>query len=147
MLEMRRVVKPGGYLILWPAFDVDRFVGQGYAVRPYSDFDLKGKFMKALVPIGRSQWFHYLQQHQTRLLRSMFSRIGGGPTRLRFNRLDANYENYWETDSDAATSVSYHELYLWHTSRGDVCVSCPSEWQLIARDTPEDPFLVVRVNK
>jgi len=152
LLEMRRIVKPGGHLILWPAFDVDRFVGQGYAVRPYSDFDWKGKLMKAMVPIGRSKTFHFLQYHQSRLLRSITSRFGGGPSRFRFKQLDANYENYWETDSDATVSFTAHELYLWHASRGDTCLSCPTEWQLILRDMPrftpdDEPYLVVRVNK
>ena len=50
---MRRVVKPGGYILLHFANDVDLYAAQGYRVRPYSDFDIWGQIKKAMIPLYR----------------------------------------------------------------------------------------------
>ena len=93
-MEMRRVVKLGGYLLLYPAFEVSRYTAQGYLTRPYSDVDWKGKLIKASSTITESKAFHYLQYHQIQLLRAIGGRLGSGPSRLRFVRLNANYDQY-----------------------------------------------------
>jgi ubiquinone/menaquinone biosynthesis C-methylase UbiE len=126
LLEMRRVLKEGGYLLLFPAPNVSRYAAQGYEVRPYRDFDWNGKLIKATAPVVESGAFRYLQFHQEHLLRQASVRLTGGPSRLHFIRLTPNYDQYWVPDSDATTSVSLQELYLWFTSRGDVCLNCPS---------------------
>lgn len=147
LLEMRRVVKPGGYILLNVANDVDRYAAQGHRVRPYGDFDLFGRLKKATIPFADSLIFQNLQARQVRLLRSLGSRIGAGPSRLHFIKLDANYEDYWVADSDACTSVSYHEVFRWFTSRGDDCVNCPSEWNLIFNYDYYNTNMIIRVVK
>jgi SAM-dependent methyltransferase len=141
--EMRRVLKPGGVMFLMPAFDVMRYQAQGYGVRNYSDFNWIGKLIKASVPVAQSKFVHYLHYHQVRLIRSTGVRMTGGPSRLRFVRLRPNYDQYWQADSDAAISVSAHELYLWFKTRGDECLNCPSEARMTLRD-PDLPYLVIR---
>ena len=147
LLEIRRVVKPGGYILLDVANDVDRYAAQGYRVRPYSDFDLWGKIKKASIPIADSNAINNLYTHQIRLLRSLGSRLGNGPSRLRFTKIEANYDQYWIGDSDACTAVSYHELFRWFTSRGDRCENCPGEWDLIFDITRHDNAMIIRVDK
>jgi SAM-dependent methyltransferase len=147
LLEMRRVVKPGGYILLHFANDVDRYAAQGYRVRPYSDFDIWGRIKKATIPIADSAAFLNLYVRQVRLLRSLGTRIAGEPSRLRFIRLDANYDEYWIGDSDACISLSYHEALLWFTSRGDHCDNCPSEWNLVFNVPYHEPEMFIRVNK
>ena len=147
LLEMRRVVKPGGYILLHFANDVDRYTAQGYRVRPYSDFDIWGRIKKATIPINDSNAFLNLYARQVRLLRSLGSRLGGGPSRLHFIELDANYDEYWTGDSDACISLSYHEVRLWFTSRGDQCEHCSTEWDLIFNIPTIEPYLFIRVNK
>jgi len=147
LLEMRRVVKPGGHILLLVANDVDRYAAQGYRVRPYSDFNFWGKLKKATTLIADSTAFYNLQFRQVRLLRSLGARLGGGPSRLRFIKLDANYEQYWVNDSDACISVSYHEVLLWFTSRGDQCLNCSSEWSLAFGDESYNPIMFIRVAK
>ena len=147
LLEMRRVVKPGGYILLRVAYDVDRYAAQGHRVRPYNDFDIWGKIKKATIPIAYSTAFYNLQTRQVRLLRSLGSRLGGGPSRLHFTKLDANYEQYWINDSDACISVSYHEILRWFTSRGDQCLNCPGEWNLAFGGEPVDLNMFIRVVK
>ncbi len=146
LLEMRRVVRDGGYLFLLPACDVERYAAQGYAVRPYQDFDWKGKLWKASIPTARSNGFHFLQYHQVRLLRSLGARLGSGPSRLHFIRLTPNYDQYWVADSDATTSLTHHEVYLWFTTRGDTCRNCPTERDLVLND-PQIAYLVIQVHK
>ncbi|HME62308.1 MAG TPA: class I SAM-dependent methyltransferase [Candidatus Binatia bacterium] len=147
LLEMRRVVKSGGYILLDVANDVDRYAAQGYRVRPYSEFDIWGKIKKATIPIADSNAIINLYTHQIRLLRSLGSRFGNGPSRLHFTKIEANYDYYWIGDSDACTAVSYHELYRWFTSRGDHCDNCPSEWDLILDITRHDNAMVIRITK
>jgi len=134
LLEMRRVVKPGGYMFLEPAFDVSEYAAQGYRVRPYRDFGLKGKLIKVTAAAAASVPFHYLQHHQVLALRYLGSRIGRGPSRLHFTRLTPNYDQYWEADSDGAISLSAYELYRWFITRGDKCLNCPSETQMVLHD-------------
>ena len=134
LLEMRRVVKPGGYMFLCPAFDVSRYAGQGYSVRPYRDFDWKGKLIKATIPLSKARPWHYLQFHQVRALRFLGAHLSPGPSRLHFISLTPNYDQYWVADSDAAISLSAYELYLWFTTRGDRCIDCPSEMRMVLRN-------------
>jgi SAM-dependent methyltransferase len=141
--EMRRVTKPGGYIFLYPALDVSRFTADGLHVRPYAELDWKGKFSKSLIPIAESKAFHLLSFHQVRMLRSLGTWLGGGPSSFHFIRLEPNYEKYWEGDSDATTSLSNHELYLWFKTRGDQCLNCPSEARLTFRDHPTS-FLIIQ---
>lgn len=147
LLEMRRVVKPGGYILLHFATDVDPYAAQGHRVRPYSDLDLWGRIKKATIPIYDSSAFLNLHVRQVRLLRSLGAWLGGAPSRLHFRKLDANYDNYWVGDSDAPVSLSYHEARLWFTSRGDSCEHCSSEWDLIFTIPNIEPYMFVRVNK
>src|SRR5262245_20198817 len=147
LLEMRRVVKPGGYILLHFANDVDRYAAQGYRERPYSDFDLWGQIIKATIPITDSNAFLNLYVRQVRLLRSLGSRLGGGPSRLHFIKLNANYDWYWTADSDACISLSYHEARLWFTSRSDACEHCSTEWDLVFNVPVIEPYMFIRVNK
>jgi SAM-dependent methyltransferase len=147
LLEMRRVVKPGGYILLHFANDVDFYAAQGYRERPYSDFDTWGRMIKATIPLTDSNAFLNLYARQVRLLRSLGSRLGGGPSRLHFIKLNANYDQYWTADSDAPISLSYHELRLWFTSRGDDCEHCSNEWDLIFKIPMIEPYMFIRVNK
>ena len=144
---MRRVVKPGGYILLNVANDVDRYAAQGYRVRPYGDFDFWGKIKKATILIADSDAFYNLYVRQIRLLRFLGSRLGRGPSRLHFIKLDANYEQYWINDSDACVSVSYDEVLRWFTSRGDQWMNCPNEWSLVYGDTEYNPNMFIRVVK
>ena len=144
--EMRRVVKPGGYLFLMPACSVSRYAAGGYRVRPYADFGWKGKLIKASGQLVESLPFRALYSPQIKMIRSFGARWGSGPSRLRFVRLAPNYDQYWESDSDAVASITKHELYLWFTTRGDHCLNCPAETKLIVRGDPT-PYLIVQVAK
>jgi hypothetical protein len=67
-----------------------------------------------------------------------------GPTRLRYRRRQANYEEFWQPDSDASTAIDRHEVMLWFRSRGDRCLNCAgAAGSVIMRGEP----LVIRIHK
>ena len=142
LAEIRRVVKPGGLLYLLPAWDCKPWAAQGYEVRPYSDFGLPGKLIKASIPVRKSEAFWLFTAVPNRVLRAAFA--GSGPTRLHYRRLEPNYAEYWQHDSDAVNDLDEIEVAMWFESRGDQCLSClPGWWRHLQRGTA----IVIRVNK
>lgn len=139
--EMRRVVKPGGYLVLAPAWDCNQAAAHGYGVRPFSDFNFAGQVGKAYAMVRRIGFFEMMHRVPTRIIRGLQV---SGPTQLRFTRLEPNFKEYWEPDADAFVSLDKYEMSLWFTSRGDECVGCESG--LARLDMPNTP-LVIRVRK
>ena len=142
--EIRRVLKPAGLVLMHPAWLVSDLNADGYPVRPYSDFGIGGKLIKATVPLQRAAAFRALYMLPTRALRLADWKMHGGPTALHYRALTPNYQNYWMPDSDAVNSIDMFEVYLWFRSRGDECVDCPPESELM--HTAYTP-LVFRVNK
>jgi SAM-dependent methyltransferase len=142
LAEIRRVVKPGGYLYLLPAWDVKPWAGQGYEARPYSDFGIGGKLIKASIPIRHSDAFWLLTAVPNRVLRAAFS--GSGPTRLHYRRLEPNFAEYWQADSDAVNDLDEAEVAMWFESRGDTCLNCLRGTR---RYFQRSPALVIRLRK
>ena len=122
LVEMRRVVKDGGYLYLAPAWDCRTWAAQGYPVRPYSDFGFAGKLNKASIPLRL--YFGNLAKAPVRMIRRAEWKSSGGPTSLHYRRLTPNYDHYWMPDSDAVNSLDRYEIALWFLSRGDECLNC-----------------------
>jgi SAM-dependent methyltransferase len=138
--EARRVTRDGGVLFLLPAWNCTSWAAEGYEVRPYSDFGLGGKIIKASIPLRSSTPFILTTLLPNRLIRDLLGHFG--PTRLRYRRLSPNYEKYWVADSDAVNSIDVHEAMLWFRSRGDECLNCGSTSILL----PPMP-LVIQVHK
>jgi SAM-dependent methyltransferase len=144
LLEWRRVTRDGGLILLYPAWSATAWPQAGYRVRPYSDFGLVGKLMKASTPIRFSTPFLAAAKVPGRFVRSVASYLGG-PTRLHYTRLSPNYKEYWEADSDAVNSLDRHEVMLWFRSRGDECLNCEGvSGSILMRS---DPWLIIRVHK
>jgi ubiquinone/menaquinone biosynthesis C-methylase UbiE len=120
--EARRVTRDKGVLFLLPMWNCVSWAAEGYAVRPYSDFPLTGKVIKASIPLRSSLPFKVVTLMPNRIVRNIVARFG--PTRLRYRRLSPNYEKYWGPDSDAVNSIDSHEAMLWFLSRGDECLNC-----------------------
>ena len=140
--EIRRVLKPGGLLYLSPAWMCSDLAANGYPVRPYSDFGLAGKLIKASVPLQDAPLFQAMYMLPIRAARMAAWKLHPGPTALHYRPLAANYREYWMPDSDAVNSLDMLEAYLWFRSRGDECLNCPSEAELMRLD---GMALVIRV--
>ena len=118
--EARRVVKNDGVIFLYAAWHSRPWAAQGYQVRPYADFDLSGKLIKASIPIREVA--DDLARWPIRVIRAFSASFG--PTTLRYHRLEPNYDVYWQADSDAVSGIDPHEAMLWFISRGDECLNC-----------------------
>jgi hypothetical protein len=68
--------------------------------------------------------------------------FAGRPIALHYRPIAANYNQYWESDSDAVNSIDVFEAYLWFKSRGDQCLNCPSQGTMFR--TADMP-LIIRV--
>jgi ubiquinone/menaquinone biosynthesis C-methylase UbiE len=142
LAEMRRVVKEGGYIFLAPAWDCEYWAADGYPVRPYSDFGLGGKLIKATIPL--QLYFWNLSKAPIRTGRYAAWKISGQPTKLRYRRLTPNYTHYWMGDSDAINTLDRHEVALWFLSRGDECLNCQGAMDGFLQDN--EP-LILRIHK
>jgi SAM-dependent methyltransferase len=150
--ELRRVMRNNGVVFLLPAWGCPSWAAEGYPVRPYSDFGLTGKIIKASIqyrnspplalPLRVASWI------PTRLIRTVrtASYLLWGPTRLHYRRLTPNYEKYWMADCDAVNSLDRHEMMLWFKSRGDECLNCSGILGSVLLRSSDDS-LIVRIHK
>ena len=145
LAEMRRVLKPNGLLLLWPAWQVSALASHGYHARPYSDFGVGGKIVKASIGLRESRGFEACYTLPVRLIRRAAYDITQRPTEFHYRQLSPNYEQYWEADSDAVNSIDIYEMYLWFKSRGDVCLNCASDGAMLRKQETPKTYLVIRV--
>lgn len=140
LAEIRRVTKDGGILYLFPAWRCSEFAADGYPVRPYSDFDFKGKVLKAAY---HAQYIPPVLQFEQTIIRTALAArsLGGHPTQLHYRPIEPNYDHYWMNDSDAINWLDRYETSLWFTSRGDECLNCGDRFTNIWDE------LVIRVHK
>jgi SAM-dependent methyltransferase len=124
--EIRRLLRPGGLLFFAPAWQCATWLADGYNVRPYTDFDLKGKIVKACIPLRSHVVFRGLRILPKRVFRHVLAMTGHRFDQLQFKRLKPNYEVFWGPDSDACNSIDPHDAYLWFVSNGFACLNYPS---------------------
>ncbi|MCL5808763.1 MAG: class I SAM-dependent methyltransferase [Deltaproteobacteria bacterium] len=125
LLEIKRLLKPGGVVLFAPAWQCRPWAADGYAVRPYSDLDLKGKLVKASIPLRDSMiWrgLFFLFKRSWRHSRFIF---GKKYTEIQYKKFTPNYEVYWTSDSDACNHIDPHDAILWFVSHGFECLSHP----------------------
>lgn len=125
MQEIRRLLKPGGFVFFAPAWQCRSWAADGYAVRPYSDFGLKGKLIKASIPIRNSVLWRSAFIFPKRAVRLARVLMGHRYRELQYKRIKANYETYWISDSDACNHIDPHDAILWFESNGFECLSHP----------------------
>jgi SAM-dependent methyltransferase len=133
LMEMRRTLKPGGVLFLYVAWNCTPWAADGFEVRPYNDFNWRGKLVKASLPVRQSVPYLLAYFFPIRAIRWAQYSMLEADTRLRFRALDPNYDTYWQPDSDAAVSLDSFETMLWFRSRGDECLNCSSNSTEIQR--------------
>ncbi|MBA7700081.1 hypothetical protein ES703_108788 [subsurface metagenome] len=125
MLEIRRVLKHNGFLLLAPAWQCRPWAAMGYSVRPYRDFDFKGKIVKLSIPLRNSVLFRSMYVFPRRLFRTIQFFFRKKPVTFKYRKLNPNYDHYWVSDSDALNSMDPYDAILWFISRGDICISYP----------------------
>jgi SAM-dependent methyltransferase len=123
LLEIRRVLKPGGLLFLQAAWQCRPWASNGYSIRPYADLNLKEKLIKASILVRNCVFFRSLCVFPRRIVRCIRLVLGGDHARFRYKKLNPNYDHFWEPDSDAVNSMDPYDAILWFMSRGDICLS------------------------
>ena len=127
--EMRRVLRPGGILLLVPAWECTPLAAGGFNVRPASDFNAFGKLVKATVPL----YPKYASATSLPIRIGRWFQYAAGGTTLHYRRLRPNYDVYWQPDSDAAVSLDRFEVYRWFLAHGDECLNCGSPIEELCR--------------
>lgn len=120
--EIVRVLKPGGVCFFAPAWHTRPWFAEGLAVRPYAGLTLTQKIRKALIPLRDAviiRWPFVLLRRTLRLAMHFVSATKPEP--LRYRRLAANYQTFWQSDSDACNSLDPFDVILWFRSRGFIC--------------------------
>ena len=142
LAEARRVLRNGGLLFLRPAWNCSSWAAGGYEVRPFSDFDLPGKMIKASLFIRAHPLFTSTYRYPIRLARLLYGSLSRTPTRLRYSLLRPNFSKYWVPDSDAVNSIDRFEVRQWFLTRGDECLNCAG-WDFWRTQEP----LILRITK
>lgn len=131
--EIARVLEPGGVAYLAPAWHCRPWAAEGYQVRPWTDFDWRGKLVKASIPLRDALLVRAARELPVRAARELrFRARPRAPLCFRYRRLTPNYETFWISDSDACCSMDPHEMLLWFLSRGWTSPSHPSAVQRLA---------------
>lgn len=124
--EMTRVLRPGGVCLFAPAWYTRPWFASGLALRDWGELTVREKLEKATIPIRDA----LLVRGTTALLKRSLALLRWSatsrPIPLVYRRLKANYETFWQSDSDACNSLDPFFLLLWFRSRGFVCHSHPS---------------------
>jgi SAM-dependent methyltransferase len=123
LLEIKRLLKPSGIVLFKPAWQCRPWAAQGYGVRPYRDFNWKGKLIKASIPIRNSILWRSLFILPKRMVRHVLFLLGYKFIKIRYRKLKANYDIFWESDSDACNWIDPHDAILWFLSHNFECLS------------------------
>lgn len=126
LTEISRMLKPGGVVFFAPAWQCRTWAADGYAVRPYSDFGLRGKLIKASIPVRDGVLWRSLFIFPKRFVRHALFLLGHRDSSIRYRKITANYETYWTSDSDACNHIDPHDAILWFLSSGYECLSHPT---------------------
>ena len=144
LMEMRRVLRPGGLLFLKVAWHCRPWICEGIPVRSYADLSLRQRWIKATLPVRECWPVRAAEYGCRRILRLLSAMVRPSPWSLSFQRLPASYERFWMADSDAVVSLDSFDVIMWFRSRRDKVLSHPSlDAALVSRSEP----LVVRVGE
>jgi len=130
LLEIKRLLKPGGVIFFAPAWQCRPWAAEGYDVRLYKDLDWRGKLIKMLIPIRNSIIFRSLFVFPKRVYHQIRYLFGKSFKTIHYKRLKPNYERLWTSDSDACNSIDPHDAILFFLSHGFKCLSHPTNSQV-----------------
>ena len=116
--EIVRVLRPDGVCLFAPAWHTRSWFAKGYQVRPYHALSFREKIIKFSIPFRDFiliRWPFLLLRRFIRLL--LYMLCSNRPMPLKYKKLKANYEVYWQSDSDACNSLDPFDVVLWFKSR------------------------------
>ena len=129
LAEIARILRPGGRAYLAPAWNCRPWAAEGLHVRPYRDLTLSQRVRKATIPLRDSLAWRGAFAIPKRVARRLSWRLARRPTEFRYKPLDANFEIFWASDSDAVAQLDPHETSLYFESRGWAIESPATGWR------------------
>lgn len=118
LAEIVRIVRPGGIVLLAPAWFCRTWATKGLPVRSYAELGLRDRLDKATIPIRDSIPYRALSVFPRRFAREMRWRLRPGPQPFPYDRLEPNLKEYLMSDSDAFSSMDPHAALVYFLSRG-----------------------------
>ncbi len=142
--EIDRLLAPGGYTLLRPAWHCTKYNTKLLPVKKYSELNFLDKTHKFLIPLLKSRYFKILSKLPRRIARRFFYLFSRSkqPTHLKYRALTPYLgEDYFIADCDATADIDCHEAIFYFESRGYELISHPT---ILSRLFSGHDLLVVR---
>lgn len=124
LTEMARILCLGGVIFFFPAWYCSPYAANGYSVRPYSDFNIKGKCLKLFLPVLDGKLMRYLYFIPKRIVNFILYTMKIQKYRkLVIKRIKPNYDDYWQSDSDACNSIDPFNIIMFLEQLNIRCTS------------------------
>jgi ubiquinone/menaquinone biosynthesis C-methylase UbiE len=132
LLEIERVLRPGGVALLAPAWHCRSWAAEGLEFRAYSALTFTQRIRKALIPFRNAIAWRALFELPQRVFRELRR-----TREFEYARLQPNLEQYVGTDCDAFTSMDPHAAAIYFAARGWEVLSHPTlRERMLARHEP-----------
>ena len=129
--ELDRCLKPGGRMLLYPAWYVRPWASRALAERRYRDLGIWDRVAKATIVVRDRRPYQALRVLPRRLLHAVSVR-GGHPIRLPYRRLKPNLHDYLTSDSDAFSSLDPEAVSAFLRSRGYTDLRRVGRWRQLS---------------
>jgi hypothetical protein len=127
--EVVRVLRPGGYAWLAPAWNCRAWTVAKLLQRPYRELSIMEKFGKLLIPIRENLLVRLLQAMPARLRREASLALGR-PVSLEWRTLRPDFaliDKYGHvSDDDAFVSMDAHAALTWFVGKAFQVLSHPT---------------------
>lgn len=126
LAEIERVLKPGGSVLLAPAWNCRSWASKGLPIRPYRELSWPERLSKLSIPIRNNLIWRAMFTLPARLYRELRFYFLRQSLPFDYKRLSPNLDEYIYTDCDAFTSMDSHAAILYYLSRGWRVMSHPT---------------------
>ena len=127
--EIDRVLKPGGFLILKPAWNCMQYNCDGVPYLPFRQLSLKNRIIKLLLPILTTKVYKAVRRVPSRIFSEYLYKEG---LKLRWTRLKPRFDLMGKVaDAEAFAQIDVYECIRWFTALGYQCISHPTMFKRV----------------